>query len=759
MSSRFALRLVSGAQAGESIQIERSGVLIGRRPGNDLVLKDASVSGRHALVRLEGEQVVVEDLGSTNGTRVDGQKVERAEVTPGSSLKLGNIELELLVEGAAAAPEAPAAPVAPAAPPAADGGFELELEDEISLEDPDDVQLPAASPAPRPVEDAPDMPTLAPSKPLPSETQPAASMPAATPAAAPSAGAKPAPKPKGPSQAEIDAALAAEDGAALEVDLDAIERTRSGSKLGAILVGGLLLAAGGAAGWLYFGPGAEDTADEAPTVAAIPDNRIGADFSFEVPYEEWTFSDAEGTSQSFDAARDYATSGRLGVGVELLAGGRATMLSEAFSVRPGQALEGRAQGLGSGQATARLGLLLESSKDDAPALWLLGPTTSGQAEDDDAVDLDVLGSVPLGYDRVRLALLAAGPGGDVEGEPVGSAGFDDVVLLIEGAAAPPLPSGDHGFEGFGSSLDATQWTLSRAGRALAQLQVQRGTRRTAPCATLALEAAGAAGRLTARASGLEGDATLRIWLTPRLWEASENAIATLAGGQFEVQGASFQRDGVDELLLGSDLDRIGLRFAQPVSLSARPERGGVQLAVSLGDQREFGLQLSFEQESTSAVQLAGVARMQTGDGQRGAALETWGRLLSDFPYATDLAAEAQTSIGQLEGEGLKRLGEVELGLERAEFFGLAGMFEEAYGQAAAIAADYGGADGNANAVTERAAELMETASRALARLGAEAGLVRLSQRGAIAEYFTRRENAAMADLVNKANVDSLLEDR
>lgn len=755
MSSRFALRLVSGAQAGESIPIERSGVLIGRRPGNDLVLKDASVSGRHALVRLEGEQVVVEDLGSTNGTRVDGQKVERAEVTPGCSLKLGNVELELLVEGAApAAAPAPAAPAAPSAP-AADGGFELELEDEISLEDPDDLQLPASAPAPRPVEDAPDMPTLAPSKPLESET-PAPPPAPASPAPQPVAKPKPAAT---PSQAEVDAALEAESATALEVDLDAIERSRSGSKLGALVVGGLLLAAGGAAAWLYLGPGGESEADAAPVVAAIPDNRIGADFSFEVPYDQWTFTDAEGTSQSFDAARDYAASGRLGVGVELLAGGRATLLSESFSVRTGQALEGRAQGLGSGAATARLGLLLESSKDDAPALWLLGPTTTGQMEDDDAVDLDVLGSVPLGYDRVRLALLAAGPGGDVEGEPVGSAGFDDVALLIEGAKPQPLPAGDHGFEGFGTSVDAPQWTLSRAGRALAQLQVQRGTRRAAPAAALALEPGSDSGRLVARASGLSGEATLRIWLTPRLWEASENAIATLSSGQFEVQGASFQRGAVDELLLGSDLDRIGLSFERPVSVSARPERGGVQLTVALEDLREFGVQLSFEQESTSAVQLAGVARMQTGDGQRGAALETWGRLLSDFPYATDLAAEAQSSIGQLEGEGLKRLGEVETGLERAEFFGLAGMFEEAYAQAQTIAADFGADAGNTNAVTERAAELMDVARQAMARLGAEAGLVRLSQRGAIAEYFTRRENAAMADLVNKANVESLLEDR
>lgn len=765
MTARFALRLISGAQAGESIPIEREGVLIGRRPGNDLVLKDASVSGRHALIRQEGEQVVVEDLGSTNGTRVDGEKVERAEISPSSSLKLGNIELELVdAQGSGtSAPQAsdstsPASSIGTAdsggMPAAAAGGFELE--DEISLEDPDDLQLPAASVPSEPQPEL-EMPTLSPS------TPPApAKKPAAAPAPKPAA-PEPRVQPKAAPQAVPSKApeftADDQDDASMDIDLDALERSGSGSQMAALVVGLLILGAGGAAAWLFLGQGDEGGEEVAPSVAEIPGNRIGAEFSFEVPAEQWTFVDEEGTSQSFDSARDYAASGRFGVGVDLLAGGRAVFLSEAQTVRSGQAIEGRAEVVGTGQASARLGLELSSSKEDQPSMWLLGETVQGQSEDADPVSLDVLGNVTLGYDRVRLALLGTGPGGDVEGEPVGSAGFDDVALLIDSGAAPALPAGSHGFEGFAASARPVQWTLARAGRALLQFQVQSSSRKASPAAGLDLTAGSDAGRYRAKVAGMDGQGAVRIWLTPRLWEASESAVSTLAAGQFETQGASFTREGVDVLLLGGALDRVGLRFDAPATVSSRPDRGGVELTVDLASAGGFEVQLSFDAESTAAVQLAGVARLQEGDGERGAALETWGRLLGEYPFASELAAEAQGRMARLESEGLKRLAAVELELDRAEFFQLTGMYREASALAESVARDFGADQGRENAVTARAAELQATAGEALARLGAEAGIVRLSQRGAIAEYFQKREAQDLADRVHQANAASLLEDR
>src|SRR5690606_11656600 len=54
-------------------------VLIGRAPEARLLLQDPRVSSRHALVRREGDRVTVQDLGSANGTLINGDALEGAE--------------------------------------------------------------------------------------------------------------------------------------------------------------------------------------------------------------------------------------------------------------------------------------------------------------------------------------------------------------------------------------------------------------------------------------------------------------------------------------------------------------------------------------------------------------------------------------------------------------------------------------------------------------------------------------------------------
>ncbi|WP_141726517.1 FHA domain-containing protein, partial [Actinacidiphila rubida] len=63
---------------------------LGRDPQGDLVLEDARVSWRHATIRRGERSWVIEDLGSTNGTFVQGQRVQQTEVGPGSAVHLGN---------------------------------------------------------------------------------------------------------------------------------------------------------------------------------------------------------------------------------------------------------------------------------------------------------------------------------------------------------------------------------------------------------------------------------------------------------------------------------------------------------------------------------------------------------------------------------------------------------------------------------------------------------------------------------------------
>ena len=63
---------------------------LGRDPQGDLMIDDARVSWRHATISWGGRGWFIEDHGSTNGTYVRGQRVQRTEIGPGSAVHLGN---------------------------------------------------------------------------------------------------------------------------------------------------------------------------------------------------------------------------------------------------------------------------------------------------------------------------------------------------------------------------------------------------------------------------------------------------------------------------------------------------------------------------------------------------------------------------------------------------------------------------------------------------------------------------------------------
>ena len=63
---------------------------IGRDPKSDIVMTDSRVSWRHAVVRVDGDGWIVEDLGSTNGTFLDLQRLDRIEISAVCVVRLGN---------------------------------------------------------------------------------------------------------------------------------------------------------------------------------------------------------------------------------------------------------------------------------------------------------------------------------------------------------------------------------------------------------------------------------------------------------------------------------------------------------------------------------------------------------------------------------------------------------------------------------------------------------------------------------------------
>jgi Inner membrane component of T3SS, cytoplasmic domain len=69
---------------------------VGRAEDNDIVISDGSVSSYHGEITLTDTGIHVHDRGSTNGTHVDGQRVEEADIPWGGNFRLGNCESFLI---------------------------------------------------------------------------------------------------------------------------------------------------------------------------------------------------------------------------------------------------------------------------------------------------------------------------------------------------------------------------------------------------------------------------------------------------------------------------------------------------------------------------------------------------------------------------------------------------------------------------------------------------------------------------------------
>jgi pSer/pThr/pTyr-binding forkhead associated (FHA) protein len=100
--------------ASGEVELSSERMSIGRADDNAIVIADGSVSSHHGEVAFEGGAWVLTDLGSTNGTKVSGNRVDRVELASGSSFTLGSVECVFLGDGDDAASyaeeSAPAAP-------------------------------------------------------------------------------------------------------------------------------------------------------------------------------------------------------------------------------------------------------------------------------------------------------------------------------------------------------------------------------------------------------------------------------------------------------------------------------------------------------------------------------------------------------------------------------------------------------------------------------------------------------------------------
>ena len=87
----------------KEVALNKDRITLGRRPHNDVVIDNLAVSGEHAVLLREGDGYVVQDLGSTNGSYINGKPVKRAPFREGDSLDIGKYTLRLLSDARASA--------------------------------------------------------------------------------------------------------------------------------------------------------------------------------------------------------------------------------------------------------------------------------------------------------------------------------------------------------------------------------------------------------------------------------------------------------------------------------------------------------------------------------------------------------------------------------------------------------------------------------------------------------------------------------
>ena len=97
MSARYALKFISGKyQGGEFPLKSDKQVVIGRSSELDMVLVEDMVSRKHAKITTSGDQIIIQDLGSTNGTFVNGEKIKKVRLKEGDRILIGTSIIKII---------------------------------------------------------------------------------------------------------------------------------------------------------------------------------------------------------------------------------------------------------------------------------------------------------------------------------------------------------------------------------------------------------------------------------------------------------------------------------------------------------------------------------------------------------------------------------------------------------------------------------------------------------------------------------------
>ena len=670
MHDRYRLRFENGERQGEVIRLAGSLTTLGRRPGNTVQVADSSVSGRHAEITIDERGARIQDLGSTNGTKVGAEPVRDAHpLAHGDEVLLGNVRLRFTDatlgggDEAAAAHAAPTASAASAASAAPSSGAVRQVS-AAELERSTKRSLPIAALA-----------VL-----LAGLAGAAYFWMAQRGGSGGAAAGRPVVVPAGDFLAE---SYSFEGGAG-----DGGEASASADP-----------------GWepdplapveFFASPLAAWSGEQglAAEFGGLAEDGAAEDGATEDGATEGEAARADGADA--ESADSGAAPGPAGRAPESAPGRApesapewALHRSPAVRVRAGQAFEASAQVATEGAGRARLGLAFESSADGgrASATWSDFASPAGFEA------LWAQAVVPPGCDRLRVLVLGALGAGAEPGQ-LSSVRVDDVSLVAAADApelAAPRELGEYRFAVAGERRDVA--VLFKIDRQLAggfAVLDGAGPWAAAPalCARAKLAVEVDASGFAVSVSQAPSPAVLTWFVEP----APAAELATLGEAGYRHQRADFSEPGVASCLFGRGVDLARVEFEVPVVLSGRARDGGFELAAELAGAAGFRVQVAFSEERAAAAGLAERARAASREGQLGAALAAWDELVRSSPFEEELVREASEARSALVQAGLAELAGVRAGVERAGFFELPDLYRESRAAALAVAERYAGSE-------------------------------------------------------------------
>lgn len=624
--ARFELAFVTGERAAERVKIAGDKVTLGRRGSNTVVFKDSKVSGVHAEVAVEGGRVVLRDLGSTNGTFLEGKRIDEIPLDHGDRVSVGDSEF-VLVDTTRPEPDLTA------------GGFDAEQ-------------------------------TI--------------------------------------------------------VDMPKVKVVRDVSRTGRSPVAALGLVAVvlglGGATWFWWNHRPQGTVPvDVPPAAG---NMLAASWSLESledapdPGDLWT---SVGEAPSFAVVVGES---RTGLQHLSAVSGEEGALSELRDPLPCTSRSYRVEGYArtEGGASARIVAVFADESGREAAI----PVGSAESASWEKIEGEVV--PPTGAKTLRLRLVGAF---------AGRVRFDDLGVFEGGMARPESREvNQFGFERTGPVL-ATRW----AGQELLRF---RGPE--------FVDAAGAAwpvgtwgsGGEAGRAAVGEGHAQYSTALAEEsaavTWNVEwrdaaaaevvvplvlsgallEEPVGVLRGEQLDPYEDSFDADGVSGLVVGRGGDRMRVQIAPPARVSGR--RGAtdfeLRLAVPVAAGRvSLRTQVDFRDEKVEAARLLASARDAEARGALGQALNELARIENEFPFDEVTLAEAERRRAGIQNQRDALLKELREKEERAGFLRSPTAFADAQAVARRGAESFAG--------TESAAAF-ESVGRDLAVAAADAD--RASQR-------------------------------